>query len=116
MGLYFGRSIDTSQSVTPSTPTTPNPNRFRFEVLNVAEGEKYVLAEIRYEDATTYEGRKLLLFTKVDYEKCIASKEMDPHFLPDVPTPLARFKPDEVGKRAAKLMLTSLETQFSNRC
>lgn len=114
MGIRCFGSANSSQEHTPTTPTAPNPNRFRFEVLKVKIGIRYVLAEVQYTDATAYGGKKLLLFRSVDYEKCILMGEMDPHFLPDAPTPLARFKPDEEGRRAADILWEHLESELDS--
>ena len=107
MGIKFGLS-SCSEQTARSASTAPNPNKFRFEPLSWTIKGQWVLAEVQYPDATTYEGRKLLLFKEEDWNRCLARNEMDPHFLPDQPTPIARFKPDALGRELAEMLLSRL--------
>lgn len=95
------------------TKTTPNPNKFHFTVLEVMGGSEYVLVKAKYPDATTYGGTKLLLMKRGVFEECIEAKELDPHFLENDRSPIARFAPSEEGWKIAIELLESLDSGFS---
>ena len=88
----------------PRPPTNPNPSN--FEVLDIrayGTGEdSYVAVKVKYPDATSYEGIKVMVVkcTTIDV---INAKVIDPHFT-DQPNPLpvvARFAPTDPGWRDA---------------
>jgi hypothetical protein len=83
---------------TQETITTPNPNKYRFQILDIIEGTKYDLVKVHYPDCTTFNGIKLLLVHHNTVQTDI--KVLDPHFLEDNKI-IARFKPNEVGAKLA---------------
>jgi hypothetical protein len=88
-------------------------NKFRYKVRNTetSDNTKYILVEVQYTDASSYEGRKILLYKKRDWEKAQKLAEMnglDPHFLEDDSSPIARFAPTREGIRMAKELLVAL--------
>ena len=90
---------------------TPNPNPFRYKIIEKVENKDYVLLYIEYPDAVTFNGIKVLLYTVKDYKQLegyINDIGIDPHFLEDVITPVARFKPTTEG------ILLAIKT-FNNR-
>lgn len=76
----FGSSTSTYVYL---TDTTPDPNRFVFNIKRTAELENYIVVSVNYPHATEYNGNKNLVYKKEDglLEWLDATKEIDPHFL-----------------------------------
>lgn len=96
MGLYrmSGSSADRA----------PMPNPKRFEILRQQEipatgGKPVRVLEVQYPDCTTYEGRKILLYSgpwALMLGK-LTPAELDPHFREVGLHPTARFEPTDQG-------------------
>lgn len=89
-----------------SAPGNPNPYRFRVE-RTLLVGGHHTVAEVTYPDASSYEGRKILLYLNTWPEVVRDAKSLDPHFSkPDGVhlVPFARFEPTEAGWNAAVKM------------
>jgi hypothetical protein len=87
-------SSNSSSEITPDTETYPNPNPYRFEVLDITESAKYFMLVLKYLDCTEYEGKKVLVYKikhKEDVEKMLDESCIDPHFLENRISPIARF-------------------------
>ena len=91
------KPFSSGRRYTPATPvaeTTPNPNPYRFEILEVVEGKRGVAARIKYEGCTTFGGVKILCWiSKAIAAKTLSSTSIDPHFSDghDCMGPDARF-------------------------
>lgn len=109
MGLHlFGStSAGRCESGTPA-PGDPDPTRWR--ILSVEHLGNYVLAEIQYDGATNYGGRKLALYRCIPADLVLADR-LDPHFadIPGPRVPVARFEPTERGRVAARAAAVALE-------
>jgi hypothetical protein len=91
-------------TVTKETKTTPNPNPFRFELKNVYNTANYMMIVVNYPDATTYEGDKVLIYKRSDEPevlKMLLDENLDPHFLEDSLSPIARFPSSDEGMKLA---------------
>lgn len=98
MGLFRPISSSSEASSTPTAPGNPNPQR--FEILRVAKENAFLIVEVRYQDCTNYEGRKIILFHgTMTEEKLRRLGSLDPHFMdnPSVVSPIARFEPSSKG-------------------
>jgi hypothetical protein len=117
MGLpiFGGRFSDSPGSNTSNLPssscdvaksTAPNPNPYRFKVIEERHVGGCAIVKIRYPDCTTFGGHKVLVYD--DVEKWTALKNtgvVDPHFLEGSYSPIARFEGSLVGwMLAAKLV------------
>ena len=80
---------------------SPNPNPFRFKVLNITQGWKYDVISVKYPDCTTYEGLKLLVVRK--YSVGQSTEVLDPHFF-EGGIVVARCAPTEEGIKLANLI------------
>ena len=78
---------------------SPNPNPYKFFILNKEVIGNYSIVEARYIGCTTFNGSKLML---VKNDKPIRTK-LDPHLLGDGHSVIARFEPNENGWRLARL-------------
>lgn len=76
-------------------PGDPNPER--FEILRVQQLGEFA-AEIRWPDASNYEGRKLAVY-RATAEELRAATRLDPHFQErrGALVPIARFEPTAKG-------------------
>ena len=94
MGLkLFGSSFSRGQCDCPA-PTDPNPHRFK--ILGTFEANGWTIAIVQYPNCTNYDGKKVLLYDKSS--KAIEDQtKLDPHFLEDQFSPVARFEPTERG-------------------
>ena len=90
--------------ITPDTDTSPNPNPHKFTLMNIYNSEKYMLVTVNYDDAVTYGGNKILIFKREDEDEVlgmIKGKNLDPHFLEDRLSPIARFPASDEGIKIA---------------
>lgn len=101
MGLrLFGRC-----SVYPDPPPKTQkvfinasaPDPINFEILELKQVKRHVVAKIKYPDCTNYEGIKICLFLYTTVKQIEHLKEIDPHFSTGDFSPFARFKPNEIG-------------------
>jgi len=71
---------------------------------NVYNSENFMLLIVNYPDATTYGGDKILIYKRedeFDVLDMLKQKELDPHFLEDRLSPIARFPSSEEGFKMA---------------
>jgi len=94
--------------VGPSTDTKPNPNPYRFTLRNLYNSEKYMMLVVNYQDCTTYDGDKVLVYKREDEGEVLGmlqANNLDPHFLEDRVSPIARFVATDEGiEMAMKFM------------
>lgn len=96
-------------------PTDPNP--YRFEVV-----EKYTIAdggvalEVIYPDCDNYDGHKVMVFDDQGQllEQIQDEQGIDPHFLEDKYSPVARFEPTDKGWNLAKDFVHHLQRVDNN--
>lgn len=88
----FKRSCHTNTEV-----TAPNPSPTRWKLLDKLEFKNSYVLLVKYLDCTNFEGHKILVY-KGKYRMRLI---LDPHFSEDVDAPVARFKPDEQGRKWA---------------
>lgn len=78
----------------------PQPNPYNFIVVSEKVNGDYLLAEVKYPDATNFEGNKILLIKGKKTLRGITS--LDPHFLKHSGVLImARFRPDVLGRALA---------------
>ena len=106
MGLGIGFSSGDDGCITYSTTTTPardgNPNKYRFELVRRLDfpkaDRKVSVVEINYPDCFNYKGNKILVYAdSAVLDEGLKSKCLDPHFLNNETSPVARFEPTEIG-------------------
>lgn len=89
----------------------PNPNRYTVKSSTTVNG--YLILTIKYDNATNYEGLKILMFDRGTLlEKLRRQGGIDPHFL-DSEThihPIARFEPTERGHAMAVKLAHALSS------
>lgn len=93
-------------------PPDPQPDPFRYEVLREEAVGGMLVAELRYPDCPTYEGRKVLVFEGYASVSQVASRNggaVDPHFQgnPRYASPVARLEPTDRGWREALKLAAS---------
>ncbi len=79
-------------------PEQPDPSK--FEIQDVTQVGNYCVVDVRYPNATNYEGRKLIVMEGVAAQ-IRQLKRLDPHFSPDGRGPIARFEPTTRGRYLA---------------
>lgn len=83
-------------------PTDPDPQKFiivKYESIG-----KFLIVLINYPNCTTYCGNKLLVYENVSISKLKSMSVIDPHFLEDYISPIARFAPTQRGWELAYRM------------
>ena len=94
MGIkLFSSGTSYNSCITPTSVTSPNPNPYRFEVIKRRDNSKYILLILKYQDCTTYNGYKVLLYKiedKNEVDRMIRDKNLDPHFLEGNTSPILR--------------------------
>ena len=84
-------------------PQKGNPVATNFTIVKGVKIGDWVVVEIKYPDAITYGGRKILVYDSYDeFTKLVKSGSIDPHFLEDKYSPIARFVATEQGWELAK--------------
>ena len=86
-----------------STRKEIEPHPEVFQVLECSEGTNYLYVVAKYPHCTNFEGEKVLVMKDTSKTDVLLMKALDPHFYEDNKI-VARFKPDEEGKRLAKLL------------
>lgn len=93
-----------------------NPNPARFEVVRQENYGKWCAAEVRYPDATNYEGHKIMVLPTPTVEDAVRINggTLDPHFSnsPAHVSPVARFEPNGRGWMLACGTATYLKDHF----
>jgi len=94
----------------------PNPNPDKYEIITVKEEGNVVMIELKYEDCTTYEGRKLLVYYGVTVADLWKQGSLDPHFTDraDVISPVARLRPNALGWILAESLADDLNGMMSD--
>ena len=86
-----------------------NPNPHRFRVLEVQKCGKAVVVKVNYPDCLNYEGNKILVFDSYDkFDILRTCGTLDPHFVADENSPVARFEPTLRGWQLATQVANSL--------
>lgn len=104
MPPYFSKD-DVYVEDTPPKP--PNPHPFRFKILATKQRGPFLLVMIRYLDAKTFNGEKLLVYRAIASEFW-SRKEIDPHFLGVDGDPIGRFPPTPQGMEDANAFITAM--------
>ena len=98
MGLSF---------ISSSCGDSLNPNPKNFKVTCTLCYGEYLLIEVLYPDCKNYEGKKLILYKGIKLEDLLAQGRIDPHFVEDKFSPIARFKPDMEGLKMAYAIINA---------
>lgn len=77
----------------------PNPDPYNFQIKQALQVGKHVVALVVYPDATSYEGKKILVIPRITLKKLHKLDVLDPHFTSKkgAVAPIARFKPTRKG-------------------
>jgi hypothetical protein len=74
----------------------PNPDPKRWTLLKYYEHPNAYVLVVKYHDATNFEGTKIMVY-RGKFPGAHNLTSLDPHFTPDDPSPIARFRPDTDG-------------------
>lgn len=82
-----------------STPAAPDPDPRKFSVKQkLTLDGNMIVVRINYEGCTTYGGDKILVYDDRDkFHMVLGSGYVDPHFLDDSYSPIARFEATDRG-------------------
>ena len=94
---FSGGGVETS---------SPNPDPFRFEIIERTDYGRYSVVSVKYPDCTTFFGMKILVVKDLPQNPV----ELDPHFLEDNSV-VARFRPDIQGCMLAYKFAETLNEQ-----
>jgi hypothetical protein len=108
MGAFGHRSgcscghVAKTVEVVVERPGMPDPHNFCVEATE--QIGRFLIARIRYPDATNFEGRKILVFQNIVATDLLDATTLDPHFCDgDHLAPIARFIPTAQGFKMAKV-------------
>jgi len=93
--VKFGYSSNSELEKYLSVNTSPNPNPYRYTIVEyeIRNGNTVIIA--KYPDCPTFDGRKLMVLKGVHPPKSI--NVLDPHFLENDHPIIARFIPTSEG-------------------
>ena len=75
----------------------PNPDPKKYTILQYKELNGYLIVKINYHTCTNYEGDKILVFGGLTISDLNSKTFIDPHFQQSAFSPIARFKPTQLG-------------------
>lgn len=82
MGLNLLKRSSVLLEYTPEEDTTPNPNKYNFEIEKFHDAGKYLVLLVHYPHCTTFGGNKVLVLNGYkSYQEISNLDELDPHFL-----------------------------------
>lgn len=104
--VKFGYASEDSVEKYQEKDTSPNPNPFRFSILEyeIRNGNTVILA--KYPDCTTFGGKKLMVLRGIYFPLSI--NVLDPHFLENDHPIIARFIPNSEGYALACMVADKL--------
>jgi hypothetical protein len=79
----------------------------RFSIIRVHAAPRGCAAIVHYPDATSREGRKILVLRGVTGRELRRARTLDPHFHTGALAPFARFEPTDDGWAAATALADS---------
>jgi len=85
-------------------PATGNPDPRRWTLIAKEEFKNGYVLRVRYPDCTNFEGQKVLVYRG----RFSPRLQLDPHFYDSDDAPVARFRPDADGWRAACALAASM--------
>lgn len=100
-----------SENIPHDEIVPPNPNPNKFSIIKVEKIDSYWIAEIRYSGCTTFGGHKLLLMNK-DPNSCWT---IDPHLLSEDHCVIARFRPNKMGWKLARICAMVIVSNRQNK-
>ncbi len=93
----------------PVNRQLPNPNKYRWVILEHYILGKAAVVVIKYKDCTNYDGIKILVYDDSDkFEELRTGGAIDPHFSEDEYSPVARFVPTDKGIEQARQLAKTL--------
>mgnify|MGYP003651710288 CR=1 FL=1 len=91
------------EQITDMVRVSPDPTKFTVDAEK--QVGNHLVLRLRYDDATNYEGKKILVFKNVTYMDIVRKNNgvIDPHFSDTRKfiSPYARFEPTDEGWRMA---------------
>lgn len=99
MGIYFGKKCSTNSGFPRG-----NPDPSRWRILDFFQCDNGYAIKVRYLDCTNFEGVKILVCPG----RLQIGQDLDPHFCDSELSPVARFKPDNIGWDRAKHLARTL--------
>ena len=97
--LFSSKSSCKYNQYQSTTNTSPMANAFNFKILNFAilKGDDYIALRVHYPDATEFNGIKIMIYKKELYNWLKQTNKLDPHFLNNNTSPIARFPGNDIG-------------------
>ncbi len=111
MGIFgSSRKGRISSSSYDSYIQNPNPDPFKYKILDALQYDRYLIIKIKYPNCINYEGIKILLYENCTLLDLVKQEEIDPHFSNNKTrkSPIARFVPTDEGMTMAKLLVATL--------
>lgn len=113
MGLFkmsVGTYPTTSSYIPPKDDKNPNPRVFKITEEFFLKHQGAVAIKVTYPNCINYEGNKVLVYRHRGKLKSHLKlhKHLDPHFMEDSLSPVARFEPTEEGWELAKALVRGL--------
>lgn len=110
----MGLKLFSDPGPSSGSPSPPNPNPSSFSIVTLEIFGPYVVVEVLYPGCTTHNGRKVMVFRKSATE--ISQRfELDPHFLENDWSPIARFPATPEGRIDAVMYATSKYINFARK-
>jgi len=101
--LFSSSSNDTNYYHTTSEQLINiNPDPYKFKIIKKSfKRNNKIAIWVNYPNCINFEGNKVIVLSIKDYNTCIKTGKLDPHFSDRGQTVLARFQPTKKGWRDA---------------
>ena len=88
----------------------PDPSPENYTILRHLNINRFLIIELKYDDFSNYEGRKILVFENITLEELTDQKYIDPHFSEnkDFHSPIIRLEPTDRGWEMAKTFCNTI--------
>ena len=112
MGLFRKNCI-----LNVKDPLAKMPDPSNFEIIEAFELKgNIVVAVIRYRNCNNFEGIKICVYDNMTTDKLKEMARIDPHFSESNTSPIARFKPNSVGRELAYVFAEVLSMSGGLKC
>jgi len=97
MGIGLKMSTGSTPINSPKIVNPKNPDPYNFNIEKMMYTNGFTILIVNYPNCTNYEGQKILVYKGNVMNKLKDTNFLDPHFMENDISPIARFTPSDEG-------------------